>query len=149
MSSESPTPLYSGTYPRSMDAKKRVSIPSAWVGAEESTFHVIPHPTEGYLMVMPPVEFDRWEQRIQASNASPADKRRAVRKFYSEAHAVTTDKQGRILLPEGHCSRATLKSDVVFVGAGSRFEIWAKERYEAVEAEDNAVYMQVAGEIGL
>jgi MraZ protein len=63
--------LYSGTFERSMDAKKRVAVPAPWLTSEEGEiFYVIPHPSEGYLMVMPPSEFDRWEQRIQESAAS-------------------------------------------------------------------------------
>lgn len=140
---------YSGTYGRSLDAKKRVAIPSAWVGEEGEEFHVIPHPNEGYLMVMPPAEFDRWEQRIQESDISPADKRRATREFYSNAHLVTADKQGRVLLPEAHCAAASLNGEVVFVGARSRFEIWAKDRRESASAENTAVYKRVADAIGL
>ncbi len=132
-----------------MDAKKRVAIPSGWVGGDPEEFHVVPHPRDGYLMVMPPEEFGRWEQRILESDATAAEKRVAIRKFYSEAHAVASDKQGRILLPEAHCARADLKSDVVFVGVRSRFEIWAKDRHEAAMAADAAVYERVAGEIGL
>ncbi|MDX2079603.1 MAG: hypothetical protein SFU53_02345 [Terrimicrobiaceae bacterium] len=149
MGQESTTPLYSGTYERSMDAKNRVAIPSGWTRGEGEEFHVIPHPTDGFLMVMPLAEFDRWEQRIQESNASSADKRRAIRMFYSEARAVTTDKQGRILVPEGHCTRAGLKGEVVFVGGRSRFEIWAKDRHAASVENDTAVFERVANEIGL
>ena len=38
-----------------------------------------------------------WEQRIQESPATAAEKRMAIRKFYSEAHTATADKQGRLL----------------------------------------------------
>ncbi len=100
-----------------MDAKKRVAVPASWLSKEDGElFHVVPHPTEGYLMVMPTAEFDRWEQRIQETSLPPAQKRMAIRKFYSEAHSVTTDKQGRILLNEKHCERAGLTDEVVFVG---------------------------------
>jgi MraZ protein len=108
MSQEAKT-LYSGTFERSMDAKKRVAVPAPWLTRDEGeTFHIIPHPAEGYLMVMPAAEFDRWEHRIQESQATPAEKRMAIRKFYSEAHTATTDRQGRILLSEKHCDRAGL-----------------------------------------
>lgn len=140
---------YSGTYERSIDAKKRVAIPSPWIGGEGDEFHVIPHPNEGYLMVMPPVEFDRWEQRIQDSEMSPTDKRRATREFYSNAHRVVSDKQGRILLPDTHCAAAGLNGEVIFVGARSRFEIWAKDRRQATSAENTAIYQRVADAIGL
>jgi MraZ protein len=142
--------LYSGTFERSMDAKKRVAIPASWLTRDEGEiFHIIPHPSEGYLMVMPATEFDRWEQRIQESQATGTEKRMAIRKFYSEAHTATTDKQGRVLLSEKHCERAGLSGEVVFAGARSRFEIWSRERYAAAEAGHAEAYKRVAGAIGL
>lgn len=100
-------------------------------------------------MVMPPPEFDRWEQRIEESPMTAAEKRMAVRKFYSEAHSVSTDKQGRILLPERHCERAGLDGEVIFVGVRSRFEIWSKQRYTAADSAGADAYRRVAESIGL
>ena len=149
MSQDSKT-LYSGTFERSMDAKKRVAVPAPWLSMDGGEiFHIIPHPLEGYLMVMPPAEFDRWEQRIQESQATAAEKRMAIRKFYSEAHTATTDKQGRILLSDKHCERAGLEGDIVFAGGRSRFEIWSRERYTANDGGHSDAYKRVAGAIGL
>ena len=142
--------LYSGTFERSMDAKKRVAVPALWLTrAEGEVFYVIPHPSEGYLMVMPPSEFDRWEQRIQESAVTPAEKRMAIRKFYSEAHTTTTDKQGRILLSEKHCDRAGITNEAIFVGGRSRFEIWSKRRHTDADVGQSDVYRRVADTIGL
>jgi MraZ protein len=142
--------LYSGTFERSMDAKKRVAVPAPWLTREEGeVFYVIPHPSEGYLMVMPPSEFDRWEQRIQESSATAAEKRMAIRKFYSEAHTTTTDKQGRILLSDKHCDRAGITNEVIFAGGRSRFEIWSKRRYTDVDVSQSDAYRRVANTIGL
>jgi MraZ protein len=142
--------LYSGTFERSMDAKKRVAVPAPWLTrADGEVFYVIPHPSEGYLMVMPPSEFDRWEQRIQESAATAAEKRMAIRKFYSEAHTTTTDKQGRILLSDKHCDRAGITNEVIFAGGRSRFEIWSKRRYTDVDVGQSDAYRRVADTIGL
>jgi MraZ protein len=142
--------LYSGTFERSMDAKKRVAIPAPWLTRQEGeVFYVIPHPSEGYLMVMPPSEFDLWEQRIQESAATATEKRMAIRKFYSEAHTTTTDKQGRILLSDKHCDRAGITNEVIFAGGRSRFEIWSKRRYTDVDVGQSDAYRRVADTIGL
>lgn len=150
MSSEPPVvPFYSGTYERAIDAKNRVAVPSSWVKDSDVDFYVIPHPQDGYLMVMPPEEFHSTEQRIMASGASAQEKRQAIRRFFSEAHKVSTDKQGRILVPESHAVAADLKADIVFVGAGRRFEIWSKQRHEADVSANTGIYQRVAVEIGL
>lgn len=150
MSQEPPlAPLYSGTYERALDAKKRAAVPSTWIKGEESEFYVIPHPQEGYLMVMPPEEFHSTEQRILSSNASPQEKRQAIRQFFSAAHKVVPDKQGRIVVPDSHATAADLTGEIVFIGAGRRFEIWSKDRHVAATAVNAAVYERVAVEIGL
>ncbi len=142
-------PFYSGTYERALDAKKRVAVPSSWIQGEAADFFVIPHPSDGYLMVMPPEEFNSTEQRIMNSSASGQEKRQAIRRFFSEAHKVTTDKQGRILVPDAHAARADLSSEVVFVGGGRRFEIWSKARHASDVQANTEVYQRVAVEIGL
>lgn len=133
-----------------MDAKKRVAVPASWLSKDEGElFHVVPHPTDGYLMVMPPAEFAQQEQRFEAAPLDPIAKRMAIRKFYSEAHATTTDKQGRILLTEKHCERAGLVGDIVFVGGRSRFEIWNPERHVAADRDQTEAYQRVAAAVGL
>jgi len=150
MPSEPPAvPFYSGTYERAIDAKNRVAVPSGWVKGAGEDFYVIPHPQDGYLMVMPPGEFHATEQRIMASDASAQEKRQAIRRFFSDAHKVTTDKQARVLVPETHAAAADLKGEIVFVGAGRRFEIWSKSRHLADVGANTAVYQRVAVEIGL
>lgn len=142
-------PFYSGTYERAIDAKNRAAVPSGWTSGAGEEFYVIPHPSEGYLMVMPPGEFHATEQRIMASEAGAQEKRQAIRRFFSEAHKVATDKQGRVLVPEGHAGLAELRGEVVFVGAGRRFEIWSKARHQADVHRNTPVYQRVAVEIGL
>ncbi len=144
------TALYLGTFPRSLDAKKRVAIPSAWVSHEGEEFHVVPHPNQGQLLVMGREELSGYKQLfLDSTTMAPAAKRDAIRAFYGEAHTVTTDKQGRIVLPEKHCERAGLSGEVIFIGVASRFEIWSKERYEATQQSSYATFQQAAEAIGL
>lgn len=145
------TTLFSGYFERSMDAKKRVAVPASWLTKDEGEiFHVIPHPTDGYLMVMKTEEFEKQEQLFQSSTkTTPREKRMAIRKFYSEAHTATTDKQGRILLPDKHCERAGLTNEVVFAGGRSRFEMWSPERYDSMDSTQTDAYNKVVEDVGL
>jgi division/cell wall cluster transcriptional repressor MraZ len=150
MSEESPQ-LYSGTFERSMDAKKRVAVPSGWlVKKEGEEFYTIPHPKTPCILVMPPVEFERWEQKFEsAPNLTAMQRRRSVMRFYASAHRVATDGQGRILLNEEQCAKVGLKGSVLFAGGKSRFEIWDKVRFEESMAEEEGDYLKAAEEIGL
>jgi len=143
--------VYSGTFERSLDAKKRVTVPAKWLDGGEQDFQVIrnPQPDSPCLIVMPPEEFAQMEGRIQGSDLPAPRKRKAIRQFYSSAHAVTSDKQGRILLPEEVCSQAGLTSEVVLVGSKSRFEVWSKQHWQAAVSEDQEAYLEAAELIGL
>ena len=133
-----------------MDAKKRVAVPASWLNGEVGqTFHVIPHPSGEYLVVMPPKEFELLELEIKGSVADPKLKRRAIREFFGGSHEVTTDKQGRVLLNDKHCERTGLGSEVVFIGGRSRFEIWSREAHIIAKPGQMEALQQVADLIGL
>lgn len=134
-----------------MDAKKRVAIPSDWLRRKEGEeFYVIPHPFESFLMVMPPSELLKWEERFkEAKEMSPSGQRKAIRRFFAAAHRVTTDAQGRILLPEKYCESVGLNGTVAFLGGRSRFEIWDRARYAASTAGSEDDYNKIAEAIGL
>ena len=142
--------IFSGTFERSLDVKKRVAVPSVWVSGEGDEFHVVPHPTERLLMMMRVEELAKWEQRFQDSTRlTPQQKRAAIRAFYASARAVTADKQGRILLSESHCAWAQLGGEVVFVGSPGRIEIWSVENFTANEPASHSALQAAAEDVGL
>lgn len=132
-----------------MDAKNRVTIPSDWLTGDENRFFAIPDSRQEYLVVMPPSEFDKVGERIEQSDAPAAEKRAAIRLFYSDAHMMTTDKQGRILLPDEHCKRTGLSGEVMIVGSRSRFEIWSSAKWNDTTSKQVPVYQKIADLIGL
>ena len=148
-SSHSKNIVYAGTFERVMDGKHRVTIPATWLGEKANEFHVIPNPTEDCLIVMPLDEFTAIEDRINQSTAVAAERRKAIRQFYSRARAITADAQGRILFSEEQCRLLQLSAEVVLVGGRSRFEVWNAERWAAVSQDEHASFRNVATLIGL
>ena len=141
---------YAGTFERSMDAKKRVPVPSQWLERKEGEqFYVLPDPRGEYLIVMPPEELRRWAEKIEQRIEGAAQQRVAIRAFYGQAHEVATDSQGRILLPEKACEAVGLKRAVVFVGGLTRFELWDKDRYSEWLQTHRETYLEMADAIGL
>jgi MraZ protein len=58
--------------------------------------------------------------------------------IYADAYPVETDKEGRIVLPDGLVAHAGLTDAVVFMGMGKTFQIWepaAAERRRAAARE--------------
>jgi MraZ protein len=80
---------------------------------------------------------------------TPQDVQRFIRQFYSRAQHLTTDKQGRIVLPEEHCRQLGLKGEVVLVGSHSRFEVWSPEAWQKVREEDAPTFHHMLGVIGI
>ena len=143
-------PIFAGEFRHSMDAKNRVTIPSRWRRGDSDEFFAIPNQQGGFLMVMPPSEFRRQVERVEKdASLDPADRRRFIRQFSSRAQHITGDKQGRIVLPDEQCKQLSLQSDVVLVGAYSRFEIWTPGLWQETVNEDASAFKYVLGRVGI
>jgi MraZ protein len=101
-------------------------------------------------MVMPIAVAHEVAARAKSdSRFSAQDVQRFIRQFYSRAQNLTTDKQGRIVLPEEHCRQLGLKGEVVLVGSHSRFEVWSPEAWQKVREEDAPTFHHMLGVIGI
>ena len=59
-----------------------------------------------------------------------------MRLFIGGAQEITPDRQGRILLSQGHLAYADIDAEVWIVGMVSRFELWSPRRLEAAISAD-------------
>jgi MraZ protein len=101
-------------------------------------------------MVMPTAVTHEVAARAKSDpRFTPQDVQRFIRQFYSRAQHLTTDKQGRIVLPEEHCRQLGLKGEVVLVGSHSRFEVWSPEAWQKVREEDAPTFHHMLGVIGI
>jgi MraZ protein len=143
-------PIFTGEFRHAMDAKNRVTIPSRWRRGEIDEFFSIPNLEGGFLMVMPPREFKRLAEKVEHDESlPPAERRRFIRQFSSRAQHVTSDKQGRIVLPDEQCKLLDLRSEVVLVGNYSRFEIWSPEVWQKTTEEDAPTFSYLLGRVGI
>jgi MraZ protein len=149
-SPQSEQPIFAGEFRHSMDAKNRVTIPSRWRRGEIDEFFAIPNLEGGFLMVMPPGEFKRLAEKVEHDESlAPAERRRFLRQFSSRAQNVSSDKQGRIVLPDEQCKLLNLRSEVVLVGNYSRFEIWSPEGWQKTMEEDAPTFSYLLGRVGI
>lgn len=58
------------------------------------------------------------------------------RQFLNPAEECGTDKLGRVLIPGSLREHAGLERDIWFVGMDRRFDIWSRETYNRVNAQD-------------
>ncbi len=120
--------MLGGTYNHNVDDKGRVIIPVKFKKELGLEFVI----TAGYddtLMVMSNQEWEKFLSRFDS--ASPSKIRWIKRFFLGNMHEVTTDKQGRMQIPQQLRQKIGIETEVVLVGNGDMVEIWTPERWEA------------------
>lgn len=145
-----PQKFFAGEFRHSIDEKNRITIPSWWRGDQAQEFIILPEPQGQFLLVMSPEEFARMSAQAEAnSTLSARDRRVFSRQLHSRAEHGSSDKQGRLVLPEAHCRELGLKGEVALVGGRGRFEIWNLPKWKRAHEEETATYQHVANVIGL
>ena len=142
--------FFAGEFRHTLDEKNRITIPSRWRGEGGEEFIILPEPQQQYLLVMSPEEFSRMSAEAQAnSSLSARDRRIFLRHLHSRAEHGTSDRQGRLVLPEDMCRTLDLKGEVALVGGHGRFEIWNLQKWKRAQEEETATFQHVANVIGL
>jgi MraZ protein len=145
-----PQPFFAGEFRHAIDEKNRITIPARWRGEGSEEFIILPEPQHQFLLVMSPGEFSRMSAEAKSHSAvSAREKRVFLRHLHSRAEHGTSDRQGRLVLPEDMCRTLGLKGEVALVGNHGRFEIWNLQKWKRAHEEETATYQQVAGVIGL
>ncbi len=142
--------FFAGEFRHTLDEKNRITIPSRWRGDGGEEFIILPEPQHQFLLVMSPEEFSRMSVEAQTNNSlSARDRRIFSRHLHSRAEHGTSDRQGRLVLPEDMCRTLGLKGEVALVGGHGRFEIWNLQKWKRAHEEETATYQHVASVIGL
>ena len=128
--------MFMSEYNHTVDAKGRLIIPSKFREILGDEF-VISKGMDGCLFVYANDDWKAFEEKLTSLPLINKEARQFARFFLAGAAQVEVDKQGRILLPASLRSFANLDKDVGLVGVGSRIEIWDKEKYEALSADEN------------
>lgn len=134
--------MFLGQYRHTLDSKDRLTVPARYRELLEGGAFVL----QGFdrnLMVMTDAAFDTIRKRVQGMSLTDPMTRLLRRLVFSTADRVDLDKSGRILIPQFLRESAQLQTDVVLVGAGDYFEIWASEPWadqntQLQDAEANA-----------
>jgi MraZ protein len=58
-----------------------------------------------------------------------SDEHENISLLFADAHPLTMDGEGRIVLPEPLKEHAQISTDVAFVGLGAMFQLWEPGRY--------------------
>ena len=127
--------MLKGEYSHNIDAKGRLIIPAKFRDDLGEHF-VITKGMENCLYVYPEDQWNEFETKLNALPTTTDKKARALAYFFQGSAADgDLDKQGRTLIPSNLREFAQLGKEVVFIGMGTRAEIWDKTRWEEKNAE--------------
>lgn len=96
------------------------------------------------LSAYPLGEWRELEKKINANEGGfPLAQLNSVkRQLLGPAQECSADKLGRVLIPPALRVHAGLERDIWFVGMGRRFDIWSREAYSRVNAQDERNFPQ-------
>ena len=135
----------SGKYSHQLDAKNRMRIPARLKKdlGDEYCFAMGDHHC---VYVYPQAEMDAKIEMAKQTKISDIEKQGSLRIFMSTISPAVEDNQGRIVLnPElrAHLNFERNEKDIVFLGMGSRVEIWSKSNYDNYVGGDSLDYDSV------
>lgn len=129
---------FSGTVYHQLDEKGRVRIPSKFIAKEEGESEdkslvmklYFVAGSKNFISVYMQEAFQEKLNELKAIPNTTQDIADQKRKIFSSIESVETDKQGRTVIPTMLRNYAKINKELVSVGVGDHFEIWAKEEYE-------------------
>lgn len=134
--------MFLGESLHSLDAKARIVVPKRWLAAfaedpEGKRPAMLTRGFEGCLFLFPETGFEAALARMELQAFGGAELRKMQRLFFANAHQVSIDGAGRMVVPEKLRALAALEKEVVLVGCADRAEIWSQERWERFNAEND------------
>ena len=124
-----------GSYSHSMDAKKRVFIPSKFRDDLGDEFYIT-RKFDAYLSIYTAEDWEAYVDKI--SKLPEADAEEFQDFILGAAQKCTPDSNGRIILDDRLLRHAKINKNIVFVGTGKQIRVWAEELWN--EREQNRNY---------
>ena len=119
-----------GSYNHSLDAKKRVFVPSKFREDLGDEFYI----TRKFGAYLSIYTADDWQAYVEKIEKLPESDAEEIQDFIlGAAQKCTPDASGRIILDDKLMRHAGIDKNIVFVGAGKQIRIWAEEEWNARE----------------
>ncbi|NLF51702.1 MAG: division/cell wall cluster transcriptional repressor MraZ [Leptolinea sp.] len=121
--------MFLGQYEHTIDDKGRLTIPVRYRELlSDGAF--ITEGFDGNLMILTSSAFMTISDRVNRMSMTDPSARDLKRMMFGRATQAEIDKAGRMLIPAFLRDRAELKTNVVVVGMGDYFELWAAENWQ-------------------
>ena len=122
-----------GSFPHSLDAKKRVFIPAKYREELGAEFYIT-RKFDPYLSIYTAKD---WDTLVENYNTLPISQRSAATSLiFMNATQCNPDKQFRFSLTQFLLDYAGVGKDVMIVGRAGQAEIWDAAEFKQFEAEN-------------
>jgi len=128
-----------GTFTHTLDAKKRVFIPSKFREELGAEFYIT-RKFDPYLSVYTAKDWEEYVERI--SSLPEADAAELQDFILGAAQKCVIDASGRIVLEERLMKHAKIDKSILFMGAGKQIKIWAEEVFNERENNRDLSYIR-------
>jgi MraZ protein len=139
---------FRGHYEHSLDAKKRLSIPTRFRAAFASGTVLAKEPEPCIAIWTPETNEAIITRALSGLNPMGSEHRKLSRFFQGNSFENDLDSSGRVTLPPPLLAHAGIEKEVVVVGVGDHLEVWAKERWQAEQEALDAEIGEVTERLG-
>lgn len=135
-----------GEYHHALDEKNRLIIPSSFrqIFNGEENGCIITRGLDKSLFFYPFSEWQTLGDKLKSLSINRSEVRAFLRIFFSGAHPVQLDNQGRITIPQPLKEFAQIQNKAVIVGALNKIEIWNEDLWNDYYKQKKDNYEQIA-----
>jgi len=149
--------VFRGAFEHGIDAKGRTSLPARFreiLAARQEDYVVATQGPSDSLWVFTPTTWNDLAAKVSALPQFDPQVQKFMNAFVSVAHDCKLDAMGRILVPPTLRAFAGLQTDVVWLGAISRMELWDAQRWnvrnqEARQLLNDPAFARRLAELGI
>ncbi len=135
--------MFMSTVMAKIDAKGRVSVPSAFrsvVTAQSGAANgqgifLYPSFTEQAIEGGGPNLMNNINEMIERLDLFTEERDALAASLFADSHHLTFDADGRVTIPDLLRAHAGIETHMCFVGLGEKFQIWEPEAYAAYRAQ--------------
>ncbi len=138
--------MFLGTHEPKLDEKGRLILPARF-REELSDGLVITKGQERCLYVFPANEFSLITERLRQAPVTEKKSRDYLRVMFAGAHDEIPDNQGRVTIPSGLRTYASLEKNCVVIGANTRLEIWDSTTWNSYLSDREKTFADVSEEV--
>lgn len=139
-----------GEFECKLDTKGRFMLPSGirkQLEEGDQERFVVNRGFEGNLTLFPHSEWQKISHEVNSLNLYNKKNRDFLRYFFRGATEIRTDGAGRLLLPKALIEYGGIDKDIVLFAYGKRVEIWGRESYEQMMADEPDDFSVLAEEV--